>query len=224
MAEADDHSGVCDPRNQLKRRRGGSEGDDHGAGAHGDQLLGVLFAHRTDVLGRVHALAARIDERALDVHAEGPGHAGMRLARRGQRCSEHVRRVGDDCRQKAGHPLAPVSTGDPGDRLNRRLGVEQDAGAAVDLPVDEAGGEDPAAEIDFFPAARAVLEIDEPANRAAVDNERVIVEKPFAVEQTGASEHSHCSASLPAATAPPAIRIAPSAASYSGCRSSPAMS
>ena len=215
MAEADDDPGVGEPRDQLQRDGGGSEGDNHGAGAHGDQRVGVVLSHRADELGRVHALAAQIDEWPLDMHAERAGHAHMRLAGCRQRGCQHVRRVGDDGRQKAGHSLAPVRMGDPGDRVDRRLGVEQHAATAVNLPVDETGGEDAAAEIDLFAAVRTVREVNESADRAAVDDERVIVEKPLAVEQARAIEHFHRAASLPVATAPPTIRIAPSVASYS---------
>ena len=83
-----------------------------------------------------------------------------------------------------------------GDRLDRRLGVEQHAAAAIDLPVDEAGGEHAAAEIDLLAAARAVLEVDERLDRAALDHERMIVEKPLAVEQARAVKDLHCAASL----------------------------
>jgi hypothetical protein len=46
--------------------------------------------------------------------------------------------------------------GDFGDAVNGGLGVEQNAAAAIDLPVDKAGAENPAAEIDLLAAARAV--------------------------------------------------------------------
>ena len=113
-----------------------------------DQRPGVRIAHGADEFGRMHALAARIDERPLDMHAERAGNAPLGRARGGERRGQHLRRVGDDGRQKAGDALAPVRGGDFRDRLDRRLGVEQHAAAAVDLPVDEAGREDSAAEID----------------------------------------------------------------------------
>ena len=154
-------------------------------------------------IGRMYSggctpLRPRIDERALDVHAERAGHAGMRLARRGQRCSEHVRRVGDDCRQKAGHPLAPVSTAailaiasTVGSALNRTP-----APPLICQSMKPGARTPPPRSISSPPRGRSSNR--RAANRAAVDNQRVIVEKPFAVEQTGASEHSHCLASLPA--------------------------
>ena len=48
--------------------------------------------------------------------------------------------------------------GDRGDSLNGRIGVEQHAAAAIDLPIDEAGAQNPAAEIDLLAAAGAVVE------------------------------------------------------------------
>ncbi len=216
MAEADDDSDVDQTPDQFERNRGRCEGHDHGAGVHRDERLGVLLAHRADELGWMDAFAARIDEGPLDMHAERTGHANVRLARRRQRPRQHFGRVGDDRRQEAGDPLAPVGVGDPRDCVQGRLGVEQRAAAAIDLPVDEPGRQDPAAEIDRLAAARAVPEIDERADRPVLDDERMIVEKPLAVEQARPIEHLHRATSSLVATAPPAIRIAPSVASWSG--------
>ena len=87
----------------------------------------------------MHALALGIDERPLDMDPERAGHAFARLASGGQRRVKHARSVGHDRRQEGGHASAPMRGGDRGDPLNGRLGVEQHAAAAIDLPIDEAG-------------------------------------------------------------------------------------
>ena len=68
-----------------------------------------------------------------------------------------MRRIGHDRRQEAGDAGAPMRGGDRGDSLDGRLGVEQNAAAAVDLPIDETGRENPAAEIELLAAAGAVV-------------------------------------------------------------------
>jgi hypothetical protein len=163
-------------------------------------------------IGRIHC-----DERPLDVDAERAGNAHMRLAGGGQGRSQNIRRIGHDGRQEAGDALAPMRRGDPCDGLDRRLGVEQNAASAIDLPVNEAGSEDPAAEIDLLAGARTVIEFDERLDRRLLDDERMIVEKPLSVEEPRSGKDLHCAASLSLATTPPASRIAPSVASYSGC-------
>ncbi len=90
MAEGDDDPRLGEPRDERQRNGGGRERDDHCARARRDQRIGVGLAHRTDPLRRVDALASRIDERALDMNAERAGHLGLRLARGGQRRSEHL--------------------------------------------------------------------------------------------------------------------------------------
>ena len=143
-------------------------------------------------------------------------HAALRLARRRERRREHRGRVGHDGRQKPGDALAPKGASDARHALDGRLGVEQDAAAAIDLPIDEAWGENPAAEIDGLAAARALLDVDEGANDSALNDEGVIVEKPLAVEQARAEEHFHGAGSFRCAIRPPAIRMAPSVASCRG--------
>ena len=114
--------------------------------------------------------------------------------------------------------------GDRGDPLDGRLGVEQHAAAAVDLPIDEARRKNAAAEIDLLAAAGAVFKADKRLDRAAFDNERVVVVQPFAVEDACPVENLHCAASLCGATTPPTNRIAPSVGSYSGGESRAAIS
>ena len=91
----------------------------------------------------MHALASRIDERPFDMDSERARHAFMRLARGGQRCVKHARRVGHDRRQESGHASAPMRGGNRRNPLDGRIGVEQHAAAAIDLPIDEAGAKNP---------------------------------------------------------------------------------
>ena len=114
--------------------------------------------------------------------------------------------------------------GDRGYPLDGRIGVEQHAAAAIDLPIDEAGAENPAAEIHLLAAARAIFEARERLDRSAFDNERAIVVQPFAVEDARPVENLHGAASPCGATAPPTNRIAPSVGSYNGGLSHPAIS
>ena len=158
--------------------------------------FGVLFQHRANEPGRMHAFAPRIDERPFDMDPKRAGNAILRLARGRQRLGEHPRRVGHDRRQEAGDARAPMRGGDRGDPLHRRLGVEQSSSAAVDLPIDKARRENSPAEIDRFAAARAVLEAGQRCNRCAFNDERAVVVKPFAVEQARPRENFHCAVCL----------------------------
>ena len=106
----------------------------------------------------MHALALGIDERPLDMDSERAWHAFARLASGGQRRVKHARRVGHHCRQEGGHASAPMRRGDRSNSLDGRIGVEQHAAAAIDLPIDEAGAKNSAAKIDLLAAAGAVLE------------------------------------------------------------------
>ena len=124
---------------KLERDRGGRERHDHHARARLDQRVRVLVPHRADEFGRMHALAPQVNKRPLDMDSERAGHVFLRLARRRQRRLKHARRVGHDGRQESGHAGAAMRGGNCGDAVNTRLGVEQNAAAAIDLPVDEAG-------------------------------------------------------------------------------------
>ena len=75
---------------------------------------------------------------------------------------------------------------DLGDALRRRIVVEEYAAAAVDLPIDEAGRERSAAEIDALAVARPVRHGAESDDSAMFGDERVILENPYAVEDAGA--------------------------------------
>ena len=161
----------------------------------------------------MHALALGIDERPLNMDPERAGHAFARLASGGQRRGKHARRVGHDRRQESGHASAPMRGGDGSNSLDGRFGVKQHAATAIDLPIDKAGAENSAAEIDLFAAAGAVVEGSERLDRSALDNERAIVVQPFAVEDARSVEDLHCAASLCDATTPPTSRIAPSVGS-----------
>jgi hypothetical protein len=103
--------------------------------------------------------------------------------------------------------------GDRGNSLNGRIGVEQHAASAIDLPIDKAGAKNSAAEIDLFAAAGAVNEDSERLDRSALDNERAIIVQPLAIEDARSVEDLHCAASLCDATTPPTSRIAPSVGS-----------
>ena len=82
------------------------------------------------------------------------------------------------------------------DSLDGRIGVEQHAAAAIDLPIDEAGAENSAAEIVLLAAAGAVFQAGERLDRSAFDNERAIVVQSLAIEQARPVENLHCAASF----------------------------
>ena len=46
---------------------------------------GVLFLHRADEFGRMHALAPQVNERPLDMDSERAGNMVVRLSRRRER-------------------------------------------------------------------------------------------------------------------------------------------
>ena len=138
MAEADDNSGFRQASYKVQRDRRGRERHDHHARAPRDEGVGVFFFHRADEFGRVHALALGIDERPFDMDAERARNAFARLARGRERFGKHMRRVGHHRRQESSHASAAMRGGDRGYSVNCRIGVEQHAAAAVDLPIDEA--------------------------------------------------------------------------------------
>src|SRR6516225_9299962 len=89
-----------------------------------------------------------------------------------------------------------MRVGDPGDGLDAWILVHQRAAAAVDLHVDESGGDEPAAEIALLIAARTLRVGREARDSRAVDDERVIVEETLAIKNPCADENLHHSVSV----------------------------
>ena len=104
----------------------------------------------------VHSLARDVEEGALDVDAEDPGHARLqRAAHRGDGARDDVEVGADQRGQKAGGTEAAMGAADGADRLDARRVVEQHPAAAVHLRVDEARQQQAAAEIAALRAAAA---------------------------------------------------------------------
>ena len=91
----DNHAGAGEAFDQGGWRGNRRQGHDHHAGPGADQRRRVGFAKGTNPLRRMHALAARVDERSLDMDAERAGDVGLRLPRRRQRRVENLGRIGD---------------------------------------------------------------------------------------------------------------------------------
>src|SRR5438552_12081828 len=85
--------------------------------------------------------------------------------------------------------------GDAGDTLGCRILVEQDAAAAIDLDVDIAGRKQAAAKIQRG-AARSFGVRDDRGDALAFDDDRVVEEKIFAVEDPRAGKNDHQTVSV----------------------------
>ena len=96
-----------------------------------------------DPIGPVDARTLRADEGAFQMQAENPVPAGGR-ARRRDGGPHLLARVGDQGRQARRRAEAAVRPGDGAHAVGCRLIVEQNAAAAIDLQIDEAGGEEDA--------------------------------------------------------------------------------
>ncbi len=124
----------------------------------------------------------------FEMDAERRRGRSPRLARRGDRGGHHLaaRRspasaAGRRCRS------VRCAAAMRGDALGRRVVVEQDAAAAIDLHIDKARRKQAAAEI----ARRAVRSLgvrDDRGDALAFDDERVVVEKALAVEDPRAGQ------------------------------------
>ena len=85
--------------------------------------------------------------------------------------------------------------GDAGDGRGRRVLVEQDAAAAVDLHVDIPGRKQAAGKIPRG-AARSLGVRDDCGDALAFDNDRLVDEKLFAVEDPRAGKNDHQTVSV----------------------------
>src|SRR5882724_3172991 len=85
--------------------------------------------------------------------------------------------------------------GDAGDGLGRRLLVEQDAAAAIDLNVDIAGRKQTAGKVQRG-AARSFGVRDDRGDPLGFDNDRLVDEKIFAIENPRAGKYDHQTVSV----------------------------
>src|SRR2546429_9528725 len=89
-----------------------------------------------------------IEERALDVNAENPGHAGLDCALNGgNRARDDVEIRADESWQKTRGAESAVRATDLAYDFDGWRVIEQDTAAAVDLGVDEARQQQVSAEI-----------------------------------------------------------------------------
>ena len=113
-----------------------------------------------------------------------------RLARRSDGSGHHLRRVGHQRRQQPDGPVFTVRVRDTGDAFGRRVLVEQDAAAAVDLNVDIAGRKQAAAESRTSPSgSRSGERLRQCANLRRPP--RGLIDKVFSIKNPRAGQNDH---------------------------------
>ena len=195
MAERDQHAAPREFGDALRRDAIGRERQhDRAAIGVGDRL-DVVGRKVADVFEFMRAPAARVEEGPFQMDAECRRGPTPCLARRGDGGGHHLRRVGHERRQQADGTVFAMRGGDAGDALGCRVIVEQDAAAAIDLHVDIAGRKQAAAEIPRR-AVRSLGVRDDCGDALAFDDDRVVVEKTFAVEDPRAGQNDHQTVSV----------------------------
>ena len=104
-------------------------------------MLQIARGGLRDAIGPVNPRPPRTDEGPLKVQPENAVPA-RRRARRCNRRPHLLARIGDQGRQARRRAGAAVRPGDGAHAVGRRLVVEENAPAAVDLQIDEARGEE----------------------------------------------------------------------------------
>ena len=145
MAETHHDPGFRQAPDEVQGDRGGRERHHHHASARCDQRVWRPPNHRADELSGVHPLALGIDERPFDMDAERARNALTRLSRRYKRFVEAPA-------ARRSRPSAERQSRQRADAQRRsrrfprrRIGVEQHAAAAVDLPIDKPGAKNASA-------------------------------------------------------------------------------
>jgi hypothetical protein len=188
MTGADQHAGRGEARNgfhavALGRQR--HQGPAFGEGGHNGD---VLILHRPHEGGIMHALALRADEGPLQVNAEHAGNAGCQRLAHGLHGLDHgFTGIRDEGRQEARGAVGPVRLSDGPDAVDGANVVVENAAAAIDLNVDEAGSEqtlDPAA----FDARAEIALMRDTEDAAAIDHHGTAVEHMRPVEDAGSGE------------------------------------
>ena len=150
---------------------------------------GVRLIGPADQRRIVDARLAWRQERAFEVDAEHARIDGRRAAHGIERGAHLLGRVGDQRRQQRGGAEFAVAGDDRGDALRRRLIVEQDVAAAVDLHVDEAWREPRAVrQRARRHPGRHFATRDERGDAGAVDHHGAIAMHHLAIED-GAGHH-----------------------------------
>ena len=105
------------------------------------QFLQIARTGLRDPIGPVNARTPRTDERPFQVQTEDAVAAADRASRRDG--GPHLlARIGDQGRQARRRAKATVRPGNGAHAVGRRLIVEENAAAAVDLQIDEARGQE----------------------------------------------------------------------------------
>ena len=160
-----------------------------------DDRLDVVGRKVADVFEFMRAPAERVQEGPFKMEAECRRRPTPRLAGRGDGGGHHLRRVGHERRQQADGAVIAMRGGDAGDALGCRVVIEQDAAAAVDLHVDIPGRKQAAGKIPRG-AVRSLGVRDDRGDALAFDNDRVVDQKPFAVEDPRAGKNDHQTVSV----------------------------
>ena len=182
-------------RHALRRER-----HQGAAGPKRGQQVEIARARRPQGPAVMGAAPRRVEVRPLEVDAEHPRL--VRLQRRAHRRDRphHVRtHTGDEGREKTRGPARPVGAADRRDGRRRRRVVEHHAAAAIDLEVDEAGGERAAREPHDAGRGGDRVVGHDVADRAALVQQGTAGRESVGRVQPGAGERVHRRASGPAA-------------------------
>ena len=136
----------------------------------------------------MHALALGADEGAFEMDAENAGNAGIERRAHGfDRFRHGLTGIGDEGRQQPGGAIGAVGLRDGPDALDGTHVVVENAAAAIDLHVDEAGSEE-ALNGPPFDSCAEILLLGQGANAAVLDDDGAAVEHVRPVEDPGTGQ------------------------------------
>ena len=157
----------------------------HHRRSHSGQLaepLQIVGGCGHDMIAAMNPRARATDERAFEMKTQNSVRSRQRF-RRGDRGRGFGAAVAYQSRQTACGAEPAMGPGDGAHRLRRWLVIEQNAAAAIDLQVDEAGREHHSPRYDLgWPAIRILTARRDTLNHSAVDQDDGIIVPSNSIE------------------------------------------
>ena len=189
MAERYDDAGLHQGMDCLRRHIRGRQRQQHDAAIEAREPGDIFRRDGTNMLGRVGAGAAGIEERAFDMNAEDARHAfttggGHRMSR----FVDDSGLIGDDGGQETRRTEAAIGLRHVADARDRGVLIDEHAIAAIHLRVDEARRQHAAFEINRCDAVPKPIGRHQGLNHPIGNDGRHGVVQRFAIENASARE------------------------------------